>query len=80
LHKIFKVFTNGKSSSAFCGTARFFHITLLVATQRKKIYNNKQGSLASDTAKLSSEYFEYRKAGYVTVAGFYRFYKKEMEL
>ena len=45
-----------------------------------KFYNNKQGSLASETAKLSSEYFEYRKAGYVTVAGFYRFYKKEMEL
>lgn len=36
-----------------------------------KFYNNKQGSLASETAKLSSEYFEYRKAGYITVAGFY---------
>ena len=34
-------------------------------------YNNNQGSLACDGAKLSSEYFEYRKAGYVTVAGFY---------
>ena len=36
-----------------------------------KFYNNKQGSLACDDAELSSEYFEYRKAGYVTVAGFY---------
>ena len=36
-----------------------------------KFYNNKQGSLACDGAELSSEYFEYRKAGYVTVAGFY---------
>ena len=45
-----------------------------------KFYNNKQGSLVCDGAELSSEYFEYRKAGYVTVAGFYCFYKKEMEL
>ena len=36
-----------------------------------KFYNNKQGILACDGAELSSEYFEYRKAGYVTVAGFY---------
>ena len=36
-----------------------------------KFYNNKQGSLACDGAELSSEYFEYRKAGYVIVAGFY---------